>query len=65
MKLTDENKKYIDEHSYYELLARWRTAPVGDEMFQGETGKYWGERMSTLKAENPGAAVQASKDIGW
>ncbi len=65
MKLTEENKKHIDGLSYRELLAHWRTAPAGDKWFQDETGVYWGKRMSKLKAEDPGAAVQASKDIGW
>lgn len=65
MELTEANKKHIDNLSYRELLLRWRYAPVGDSWFQGETGKYWGERMAKLKAQDPGGAVAASKDIGW
>lgn len=65
MELTPENKTYIDSLSYRELLSKWRFAPVGDKWFQGETGKYWGKRMAELKAKDPGAAVAASKSIGW
>ena len=65
MSLTPENKAHIDSLSYEHLLSRWRYAPVGDEWFQGETGTYWGKRMAELRSENPGRAVQASKNIGW
>ncbi len=64
MDLTPENKKIIDAKSYEQLLGRWRNAPIGDPWFQGETGKYWGERMAKLR--NEGADhVGASKRIGW
>ena len=66
MKLTKENKDHIDSLSYEQLLSRWRFAPVGDNWFQGETGKYWGERMNELR-NRPGGNdkhVSASKSIG-
>ena len=65
MDLTPENKALIDKMSYTQLLNKWRFAPSGDPWFQGETGEYWGDRMNEKRNENPGAAVQASKDIGW
>ncbi len=65
MELTPENKKHIDAMSYEGLLERNRNAPVGDPWFQGETGKYWGERMRERRAADPGEAVAASKRIGW
>lgn len=65
MDLTPENKASIDARSYERLLSHWRFAAVGDPWFQGETGKYWGERMVKLRSENEGAAVAASKNIGW
>lgn len=65
MDLTKENKAHIDEMSHFDLLSKWRYAPVGDPWFQGETGQYWGARMRKLKDENPGGAVRDSKDIGW
>ena len=44
MKLTEENKNYIDSLSYESLLHKWRFAPIGDPMFQDETGKYFTQR---------------------
>ncbi len=67
MDLTPEKKDYIDKLSYSALLFHWRFAPSGDSWFQGETGKYWGERMSELR-DSPGGQekhVAASKNIGW
>lgn len=67
MKLTEENKKHIDTLSYEWLLSDWRNAPAGSPWFQGETGKYWGERMAELRAQSGGDGrhVAASKRIGW
>ncbi len=65
MELTPERKAQIDSLSHYSLLSRWRFADVGDEWFQGETGRYWGERMAKLRDENPAQAVQNSKDLGF
>jgi hypothetical protein len=65
MDLTPERKAEIDTKSYRELLEDWRYAPVGYSWFQGETGQYWTKRMAELRAQDPAAAAQASKDIGW
>ena len=67
MDLTEKNKACIDAMSLESLLRQWRHAPVGDLWFQGETGKYWGERMSELRAQPGGdkAWTAASKRIGW
>lgn len=67
MKLTEENKKHIDEMSYEGLLSGWRNAPAGSPWFQDETGQYWGERMAELRAQpgGDGKHVSASKNIGW
>lgn len=65
MELTKENKDHIDNLSYEELLRHNRHAPLGDPWFEGETGKYWGERMAKMRAADPGGAVAASKRIGW
>lgn len=66
MDLTPENKAHIDAMGYEQLLGRWRFAPVGDPWFQGETGKYWGERMSELRAKPGGDEehVRSSKSLG-
>jgi hypothetical protein len=64
--MTAEQKAWIDEASYYDLLRWWRNAPVGDPMFTGETGKYYGEVMAQRKATlGPQAHTAASKSIGW
>ena len=66
MDLTPANKASIDARSYEGLLSHWRFASVGDRWFQGETGKYWGERMAQLREQLTHAdAVAASKHIGW
>jgi len=64
MKLTKELKEEIDSLPYTELLRRWRYAPVGDKMFQGESGKYFGERMKELRKAGVNH-VKASKEVGW
>ena len=67
MDLTEENRNHIDSLSYEQLLRHWRFAYVGDPWFQGETGEYWGERMSKLRSQPGGNAhhVACSKAIGW
>lgn len=67
MELTPELKEEIDKMSYESLLRHWRTAPVGDPWFQGETGEYWKSRMGELRSLPGGNSehVRASKSIGW
>lgn len=67
MNLTPELKSQIDSMTYRQLLERWRNGPLGDEMFQGESGNYWAKRMADLRSQ-PGGDAQhtaASKSIGW
>ena len=65
MDLTAENKAHIDGLTYRGLLERWRYAPAGDPWFQGETGRYWGERMNQKRDEVDHAeAVATSKSLG-
>ncbi len=63
--MTDDQKKWIDDADYETLLRRWRTATVGDPIFQGEIGKYYADALMRKRDEDPGAAVRASKNIGW
>ena len=65
MELTEDLKAKIDAMSLEELMRKWRFAPAGDPMFQGESGQYYAHRLARLKAENHEAAVGASKRIGW
>lgn len=62
--MTAEQKTHIDSLEYEDLLRGVRFAPIGDPMFQGETGAYW---MAQLKAKRPSDAEAAgiSKRIGW
>ena len=67
MELTVENKAYIDSLTIYSLLKRWRFSPSGDLWLEGETGDYWGKRMTELR-DAPGGNeewVTASKTMGW
>ena len=65
MELTEEMKKQIDTMDYEQLLRKWRFAPVGDPMFQGEVGKYSAIRLAELRAKEPDGGAAASKRIGW
>lgn len=66
MPLTPAIKQRIDKMTYEEMLRKWRTAPVGDPMFTGETGVYFSQRFAELKAATEDAKqVAASKLVGW
>ena len=63
--MTDAQKQWIDNASYAQLLSKWRFSPIGDPMFQGDTGQYYKETMCKKRDANPDSAVQDSKLIGW
>ena len=63
--MTDEEKHWIDNASYEDLLRKWRFAPCSDAFFQGETGKYMAKAMTEKRIADPDGAVAASKRIGW
>ena len=64
MLLDPKTKMRIDHMTYEELLRKWRFAPAGDMMFQGESGTYYSKRMAELRdRESNPAAV--SKTVGW
>lgn len=63
--MTPEQKKWIDEASYVDLLQKWRFAPVGDPMFQGDTGDYYSKVMFEKRAKEGDGGVSASKMVGW
>lgn len=64
--MTPEQKQWIDNASYEQLLGRWRNAPIGSTWFQGECGKYYGEVMQRkLREVGNSEHVRASKSIGW
>ena len=63
--MTPEQKKWIDEASYEQLLRRWRFSDVGDEMFIGEAGEYFSMVFAQKRMNDPTKAVAASKTVGW
>lgn len=63
--MTPEQKEWIDNASYEELLKKRRQAPIGDPLFQGD-GEYYRKVMRQKRDEvGHEAAVRASKNIGW
>ena len=56
-------KQWIDNASYETLLSKWRFAPIGDPMFQGESGQYYAKVMNEKRARTD--HVAASKAVGW
>lgn len=63
--MTVEQKEWIDNASYEQLLSRWRFAPVGSPWFQGEVGDYYKQVMARKRDADPDGHVRASKSIGW
>ena len=63
MELTKELKQQLDNMSYRDMLEKWRYAPVGAAVFQGESGEYF--RKVMLEKKEKVNHVAASKDVGW
>jgi len=61
--MTPEQKEWIDNASYEQLLHKWRFAPAGDPFFSVDTGIYYEEVMQRKKQEVD--HVAASKRVGW
>lgn len=59
--MTEEQKKQIDEMSQYELCKKWRFAPAGDPLLQGEVGEYFAAKLK----EKGGFTPEISKSLGW
>ena len=54
-------KAKIDAMSQEELCKKWRFAPIGDPMFQGEEGEYFKKRLKEMGGMTP----EISKRLGW
>ena len=64
--MTDDQKKWIDNATYEELLRKWRFEPIGSSWFVSDTGTYFSLVFSRKKAELTEAErVAASKRVGW
>ena len=54
-------KKAIDDMPYEEMVKKWRLAPAGDLLFQGEIGEYFSKVMVEKRSRlNPGEDVSIS-----
>ena len=62
--MTAEEKAWIDEACYEDLLRKWRFAPAGSPWFQGDTGQYYAKVMDEKKAAIGREAVNISKRLG-
>lgn len=64
--MTPEQKAWIDNASYEELLRKWRFTDSSEEYFQGELGEYFarvmGERRDSMSHRDK---INASKRVGW
>ena len=59
--MTTEQKMEIDGMTQEQLCSRWRFAPSGDLLFQGDTGDYFSKVMK----EKGGFTPEISKKLGW
>jgi hypothetical protein len=59
--MTPEMKQRIDAMTREEMARLWRFAPLGDPMFQDDTGDYFRKRFKELGGFSPAI----SKAIGW
>jgi hypothetical protein len=61
-----EMKSWVDNADYEQLLRKWRFAPVGDPLLQGDMGDYFSKVMFAKRDEVGNAVhVATSKHIGW
>jgi hypothetical protein len=59
--MTSEQKAKIDSMTQKELCSKWRFAPVGDLLLQGDTGDYFAKRLKEMGGFTP----EISKELGW
>jgi hypothetical protein len=64
--MTADEKQWIDNASYQELLRRWRFAPSSDPIIQDKTGAYFQTVLHRRRAElGVDEHVRISKLVGW
>lgn len=59
--MTEEQKAVIDGLDQYQLCRIWRFSSVGESLLQGDTGKYFKEKLD----EKGGFTPEISKSLGW
>lgn len=64
--MTQDQKDWIDNASYEQLLRKHRFGAIGDPIFQSEAGNYYLNSMRDKKSQLSGIEqVAISKRIGW
>ena len=62
--MTPDQREWIDNASYEQLLQKCRYAPVGDTMFVGDTSSHFMATMARRKEEvGPTEAAATSKRV--
>ena len=59
--IAESIKAEIDGMSQYQMAEKWRFAPSGSYLFQGEAGDYFKKKFS----ERGGFTPSISKSLGW
>ena len=62
VKSIEDLKSEIDKMGHYELCSKWRFAPSGDPLLQGEVGIYFKDRLFKHLG---GFIPSISKSLGW
>lgn len=64
--ITTEQKAWIDNATYEELLRKWRFTPISSNTsyFTGEAGSYYSLVMAKKRSEHPDPSA-VSKLVGW
>lgn len=66
MQLNQRIRISIDNLTYTEMLSKVRFAPLGSELFIGESGEYFAKVMAEKrKLITDAEHTTASKQIGW
>jgi hypothetical protein len=58
--MSPDQKAAIDSMDRFSLCQKWRFAPVGEPLLQGEAGDYFKDRMIKLGGFSP----EISKELG-
>ena len=63
--IDESTKNRINDMNYEQMLRKWRFAPIGDPLFQGEAGDYFAEVMKTKKSQlTDWKQARISKKVG-
>lgn len=64
--MNQEQRDWIDNASYKDLLRRNRFSSLDDSIFQGLSGTHFMETMRIKEGKlKPGEKTEISKSIGW